>query len=50
MTRIKAPDGYKLYDMLTEKTYSEAVVDDNSRDRFQLVPAEEEIMVVEERR
>ena len=50
MKRIKAPDGYKLYDLLTERSYSEVVVDNNSRDRFQLVPAEEEIMVVEERR
>ena len=48
--RIKAPDGYRLYDTLTEKTYSEVVIDENSRDRFVLVPAEEEIIVVEERR
>lgn len=50
MTRIKAPDGYKLYDTLTERTYSEVIIDENSRDRFVLVPANEEPMVVEERR
>lgn len=50
MIRIVAPDGYKLYDSRTDKTYSEAVVDEKDRDRFTLVPASTEPMAIDERR
>lgn len=50
MIKIVAPDGYKLYDSMTDKTYSEAVVDEKDRDRFTLVPAYTEPVVTEERR
>lgn len=50
MIRIVAPDGYKLYDSRTDKTYSEAVVDERERERFTLVPDSTEPVVIEERR
>ena len=50
MIKIVAPDGYKLYDSRTDKTYSEVVVNERDRDRFTLVPAPSEPIVTEERR
>lgn len=50
MIRIKAPEGYKLYDPLTDKNYSEIVCAEKDRDRFVLVPASQEQIVTEERR
>lgn len=50
MIRIVAPEGYKLYDSRTDKTYSEAVVDERERERFTLVPDPAEPVVTEERR
>lgn len=50
MIKIVAPDGYKLYDRMTDKTYSEAVVNEKDRDRFTLVPASQEQIVIDERR
>ena len=50
MIKIVAPEGYKLYDSRTDKTYSEAVVDERERDRFTLVPASAEQIVTDERR
>ena len=48
--RIKAPDGYRLYDPITDRSYSEVVIDYKNRDRFQLIPATETVTVEEERR
>ena len=50
MIRIKAPEGYKLYDPLTDKNYSEIDCNEKDRDRFVLVPASQEQIVTEERR
>lgn len=50
MIRIVAPDGYKLYDRMTDKQYSEVVCKEKDRDRFTLVPASKEPIVTEERR
>lgn len=50
MIKIVAPEGYKLYDRTTDKTYSEAVVNEKDRDRFTLVPASQEQIVIDERR
>lgn len=48
--RITAPEGYKLRDSLTNRDYSEVVVEEKARDRFTLVPASQEPMTIEERR
>lgn len=40
--KLKAPEGYKLKDSLTEKLHSEVVTDDKERDRYKLVPYREE--------
>ena len=50
MIRIVAPEGYKLYDIRTDKTYSEAVVDERERERFMLVPNPAEQIVTDERK
>ena len=50
MIKIVAPEGYKLYDSKTDKTYSEAVVDERERDRFTLVPNSAEQIMIEERK
>ena len=48
--KLTAPEGYKLYDSRTNKTYSEVIVNEKDRDGFQLVPASQEQIVIEERR
>lgn len=40
--KLKAPEGYKLKDILTEKLHSEVVTDDSQRDRYVLVPNTED--------
>ncbi|MBR2752811.1 MAG: hypothetical protein IKE02_03735 [Lachnospiraceae bacterium] len=35
--KLKAPEGYTVHDSVTEKDYSEVVIDDKERDRFELV-------------
>ena len=48
--RIKAPEGYRLYDPVTDRSYSEVVIDYKDRDRFQLIPATETVTLTEEGR
>lgn len=40
--RMVAPDGYKYHDSMTDKNYSEIVIDEKQRDRFELVADESE--------
>lgn len=42
--KLKAPNGYKYHDSVTNKDYSEIVVEDKKTDRFELV-AENETVV-----
>ena len=48
--RIKAPDDYKLYDPIADRSYSEVIIDYKNRDRFQLIPATETVTIEEERK
>ena len=48
--RIKAPEGYRLYDPVSDRSYSEIVADYKNRDKFRLIPATETVTVEEERK
>lgn len=37
--KLKAPEGYKYHDSLTDRDYSEIVVNEKERGRYTLVPS-----------
>lgn len=45
--RLTAPDGYRYYDTLTNKSYTEVVINDSERGRFELVPYQDEPTMTE---
>lgn len=47
MVRITAPDGKKLRDIFTGKTYSEVVIEDKYADRFVVADSEADPIIEE---
>jgi len=45
--KLTAPDGYRYYDTLTNKAYTEVVINDSERGRFTLVPFQPEQIMTE---
>lgn len=45
--KLTAPEGYRYYDTLTNKAYTEVVINETERDRFDLVPYQDEQIIVE---
>ena len=45
--RLTAPEGYRYYDTLTNKRYTEVVINDSERGRFTLVPYQDEPIMTE---
>ena len=47
MIRIKAPNGKKLRDIITEKLYSEVICEDKYADRYVVADSDEDPIIVE---
>ena len=45
--RLTAPEGYRYYDTLTNKAYTEVVTTETERGRFELVPYQAEQIMTE---
>lgn len=45
--KLTAPEGYRYYDTLTNKAYTEVVINEAERGRFELVPHQNEQIIVE---
>lgn len=46
-TKIKltAPEGYRYYDTMTDKAYTEVIINNSERDRFTLVPHQADTII-----
>lgn len=46
-TKIKltAPEGYRYYDTMTDKAYTEVIINNSERDRFTLVPYQADTII-----
>lgn len=47
MVRIKAPNGKKLRDLMTNKLYSEVIVEDKYADRYVVAESEDDPIIEE---
>ena len=45
--KLIAPEGYRYYDTMTNKSYTEVVINDSERGRFELVPHQDEQIMTE---
>lgn len=45
--KLIAPEGYRYYDTLTNRNYTEVVINETERGRFELVPHQDEQIIVE---
>lgn len=45
--KLIAPEGYRYYDTLTDKAYTEVIINNTERGRFELVPYQDEPTMTE---
>lgn len=43
--KLTAPEGYRYYDTLTNRSYTEVVINDSERGRFELVPYQADTII-----
>lgn len=45
--KLTAPEGYRYYDTMTDKAYTEVIINNTERGRFELVPHQDEPIMTE---
>ena len=43
--KLTAPEGYRYYDTMTDKSYTEVIINNSERDRFTLVPYQADTII-----